>query len=366
MIFFRIIFGLLLLGLVIGVQEVFADSTQTLEMHICETVNGIHSCRTENVSVTIGKISENENFTFLKDRLIKDVTLGREHFPYVTDALVEQIKNATPENIDTLYQQFLFPKIPKISPVLQKIIDTSKSDDFIHVEISLIGEPHYPDSDYYLTGDARKEAREKYYDQVEEFKKDLVDLLKSNGSEMINDGRGAAFVIVKVPAKLIGEIALRDDVIKIYEEIFSIALGADDVNDTPQYSSESKIMIELEGKDNKIDLEINTEKEQMPLSLVVPNDMISKESKLYVNGVLTSFTIEKKIDESTIIFKYGIEEKSKSIKVLSPKQQLKQGISPEEIICKEGLELIYKPNNSPACVKPSTAEKLVNRGWASS
>ena len=41
------------------------------------------------------------------------------------------------------------------------------------------------------------------------------------------------------------------------------------------------------------------------------------------------------------------------------------GILPEELECKKGLELVFKvTDNSPACVKPSTAEKLIQRGWA--
>lgn len=48
----------------------------------------------------------------------------------------------------------------------------------------------------------------------------------------------------------------------------------------------------------------------------------------------------------------------------SPKQQLENGVLPEEIICKDGLELIFKSTDgSPACVKPKTAEKLIERGW---
>ncbi len=49
----------------------------------------------------------------------------------------------------------------------------------------------------------------------------------------------------------------------------------------------------------------------------------------------------------------------------SLKTQIKNGISPNSIICIEGLELIFKlRDNSPACVKPSSIIKLVERGWA--
>ncbi len=51
-------------------------------------------------------------------------------------------------------------------------------------------------------------------------------------------------------------------------------------------------------------------------------------------------------------------------KIFSPKKQMAMGVTVFDIVCKEGLELIFKSSdNSPACVKPKTAEKLVERGW---
>ena len=57
---------------------------------------------------------------------------------------------------------------------------------------------------------------------------------------------------------------------------------------------------------------------------------------------------------------------SVDISVAAPLKQVAQGVLPNEIICKEGLELIIKNNGSPACVKPKTAEILIERGWANS
>ena len=49
----------------------------------------------------------------------------------------------------------------------------------------------------------------------------------------------------------------------------------------------------------------------------------------------------------------------------SLKTQIKNGISPDFLTCTDGFELIFKlRDNSPACVKPQTAEKLIERGWA--
>jgi len=48
----------------------------------------------------------------------------------------------------------------------------------------------------------------------------------------------------------------------------------------------------------------------------------------------------------------------------SLKQQIENSVLPMELKCKESFELIFKiKNNSPACVKPLTAEKLIERGW---
>jgi len=46
----------------------------------------------------------------------------------------------------------------------------------------------------------------------------------------------------------------------------------------------------------------------------------------------------------------------------SPRQQMKLGISTENVICKTELELVIRTNGSPACVKPETAEKMQKVG----
>ena len=60
----------------------------------------------------------------------------------------------------------------------------------------------------------------------------------------------------------------------------------------------------------------------------------------------------------------GVQESFAEEKPLSLKLQIKQGVLPENIICNEGMILIFKSsNNVPACVKQSTAEKLIQKGW---
>lgn len=50
---------------------------------------------------------------------------------------------------------------------------------------------------------------------------------------------------------------------------------------------------------------------------------------------------------------------------LSPLKQLKHGTNPDNVKCTEGLQLVLKQSNgTPYCVKPSSIEKLIQRGWA--
>jgi len=51
--------------------------------------------------------------------------------------------------------------------------------------------------------------------------------------------------------------------------------------------------------------------------------------------------------------------------ILPPKQQLKVGVAIHDIKCKAEFELVFKATDgSPACVKPTSVEKLIERGWA--
>ncbi len=48
-----------------------------------------------------------------------------------------------------------------------------------------------------------------------------------------------------------------------------------------------------------------------------------------------------------------------------PLKQIQQGTEPSKVTCTEGLELVIKfSNGQPACIKPSSVEKLIQRGWA--
>lgn len=50
---------------------------------------------------------------------------------------------------------------------------------------------------------------------------------------------------------------------------------------------------------------------------------------------------------------------------LAPLKQIRVGIGALDVSCKDGYDLVLKStNNMPSCVKPSTVNTLVQRGWA--
>ena len=65
------------------------------------------------------------------------------------------------------------------------------------------------------------------------------------------------------------------------------------------------------------------------------------------------------VDSSTSIMVHH------SVSFLPPLKQLKQGTSPDNVKCAEGLQIILKQSTGiPYCLKPSSVEKLIQRGWA--
>lgn len=50
--------------------------------------------------------------------------------------------------------------------------------------------------------------------------------------------------------------------------------------------------------------------------------------------------------------------------ILSPLKQFKLGVPVDQIQCNDSLVLVTKNNGSPACIKPETKIKLIERGWA--
>ncbi|MBS3921681.1 MAG: hypothetical protein KGZ37_00860 [Nitrosarchaeum sp.] len=96
------------------------------------------------------------------------------------------------------------------------------------------------------------------------------------------------------------------------------------------------------------------------LEIQAKRNNITNDTRSYLKN--TEFTGELTADDVHCMNK--IYDEILTQKVRSPKLQVFCGTPIEKITCNEGLELIFKSkDNSPACVSPKTAEKLVERGW---
>ena len=96
-----------------------------------------------------------------------------------------------------------------------------------------------------------------------------------------------------------------------------------------------------------IDGETNTVLKKMSVDSPFDITVDPSINKVYVTTLLTMVPLDGYQNE-----------------IASPKQQIFQGVLSEDVICKSGLELIFKiTDKSPVCVKEQSAEKLIQRGW---
>jgi len=90
---------------------------------------------------------------------------------------------------------------------------------------------------------------------------------------------------------------------------------------------------------------------------------------ILVDGLISEFEITSGVEseESSHMEEvFGTEvdtSEENNVSILSPLKQIKNGVEPENIQCKESLQLIFKSSRSPACVKETSVQKLVSLGW---
>ena len=81
-----------------------------------------------------------------------------------------------------------------------------------------------------------------------------------------------------------------------------------------------------------------------------------------------STSMEGEEEPSEVEETVGVEDElqvSTSMReVMSPLKQMKSGVDPKDVVCKEGFVLMLKSTDgSAACVKDLSSSKLIERGW---
>lgn len=75
---------------------------------------------------------------------------------------------------------------------------------------------------------------------------------------------------------------------------------------------------------------------------------------------------EEFMSQNNTMTEESMTQEQTMMEAKSPKKQMDDGVAPNDVVCKEGLELLIKTSDgSAACVKSSSIQVLIARGWGS-
>lgn len=94
------------------------------------------------------------------------------------------------------------------------------------------------------------------------------------------------------------------------------------------------------------------------------NMIVDDEIEFEMTGDEDQMTDDEMTDEEVMDDEEEMMEDEMPESVLSPLKQIKEGVAPENIVCKDGLELVFKISGQPACIQSTSVEKLIAWGWA--
>lgn len=156
---------------------------------------------------------------------------------------------------------------------------------------------------------------------------------------------------------------------------FTAATFADKYKDVPFTGKKVTVVIKVEGESENTD-PVKRAKEIRYLQSYVLKflsfsnavNVVSDQQKNEITAQIDSAWIpilEQRSDVVSVTILDVQKINKENLNELPPKKQQSLGRSISEIQCMGNFVLIQKYDNSPACVKPSTVEKLIQRGWAS-
>jgi hypothetical protein len=119
-------------------------------------------------------------------------------------------------------------------------------------------------------------------------------------------------------------------------------------------------------KDGKLEINSSLQKGLYHFEITIVT--IDNDKSIFLLQDAPKFDSWWTVDDNNNIFRNDqLNQNNLPFTILeSPLKQFKSGIAANDVKCKEGLQLVIKGNDdSPACVKLDTAQKLVERGWGS-
>jgi hypothetical protein len=152
---------------------------------------------------------------------------------------------------------------------------------------------------------------------------------------------------------------------------FTAATFVDKYKDVMLTGEKVSVVIKVEGESGNMDQAKRAKEIRYLQSYVLKFlsfsnavNVISNQQTNEINAQIDSVWIpilEQRSDVISVTI-VEIQKNSHANNTMSPKKQMKQGVHPEDVVCKKGLDLVIRTNGLPACVKPETAEKMQKIG----
>ena len=154
---------------------------------------------------------------------------------------------------------------------------------------------------------------------------------------------------------------------------FTAATFADKYKDMSFTGKRVSVVIKVTGESEDIDQAKRVKKIRYLqnyvlkfLSFANAVNVVSSKQKNEITAKIDSAWIpilEERSDVISVTVLMDQKTNKDNFGILPPKKQQAQGRSISEIQCMRDFVLIQKYDDSPACVKPLTAEKLIHLGW---
>jgi hypothetical protein len=97
---------------------------------------------------------------------------------------------------------------------------------------------------------------------------------------------------------------------------------------------------------------------------MIKTDADASEVSAHIDATLVKLEEAEEIIPAEMMGHEDEEEHEEEYMGIAPLRQIESGVEPEDVTCSSDMELILKNSNgSPACVKPVTAERLIQLGW---
>ena len=225
----------------------------------------------------------------------------------------------------------------------------------------------WPDSGKYPAKKQIKDRLEQMEIEAVDVLRPVADFLETNNQTIIQQyALGGIGIYADITLDFLPKLVAREDVLFIESKnVWFIAAGVDpnkksDIMqepDIPQPAPSDQIRIELHDDSAIIDITIR----DVPKSIPISSDVAGKKTTIHVNNkTVTDYEIVQNDDTTLLVLRPDHAESGAEPVQMSVRQQIKDGVPPEEIQCRDGQPVMMR--DRVACLAESSIQALMGRG----